>query len=1041
MRPIKLTISAFGPYASKQVIDFEELKGRNIFVISGKTGAGKTTIFDAISYALYGEASGESRETDSLRSHFADDNTETYVELEFELRGEKYTVNRVPKQKKKKARGEGYTEKSADATLTLPDGKVITKVKNVTDKIIEILGITREQFKQIVMLAQGEFKKLLLADSVEREGIFRKIFNTYDFEKIQAELKDKAANLSKNRTKSKHEMEINLKNIKGEHDIVIDEYVDFPLVIEKLKDLLERDNNIYKTLNEEGKEVDNKLQVKNQEKAIIETNNNLIKEKEIIAKALEELLSKEDEYKNKAKTIIDGKNAKEVKYIEDKLIETTKKLTKREEDYNLSLKNIDSLKLKQEEANKLLQIEESKECDREKLSVEINNLNKLEEKIIELDSLNNKVMHLKQSAENSKLQIINNKKETEELKKSKEEKELQLKDIATLETKKVELESDIKAKNKTLDEVRELFKVIRSFQNTYIEHNNKAKEYKEFEVEYKKVKENYEKMDDLYKKEQAGILASKLQENEPCPVCGSTNHPNKATIKENLKIPTKEELKVAKENLDKLEKENLEKINNLTTLNSNKTTYLEQVNNHLSMLSATLNIDKTFNSETAKVVKNLGTELKSVIDKLKDELLKVIDKISLKEKIEKELNLITTTINEREQSLIKLEECEKNYTTELTQNITKIDEYKKEIPENITDLKTLNNLIEVKTKELNISKEKLAKLRLENENLAKKLEGENSTSKEINKSIEELKLEIANNKANFNEAIKEQGFDNIQTYEDAKLQISMVESLEKEVENYNSELKLTKAKQEDIINKTKDIVFMDITTIDEEKKSIQENKKELEGKLRDLHSIIDNNKTVLKNVENLNIEFKEIEEEYKVVGELADLANGKKAPYISFERYILASYFEDIIEAANIRLEKMTGDRFSLIRKTSKSKGAGQKGLELEIYDNYTDSSRDVSSLSGGESFKASLSLALGLSDIVQSNAGGVSLDTMFVDEGFGTLDPQSLDNAIDSLLELQRGGRLVGIISHVEELKERIDAKLEVTSTSKGSKVEFNIL
>ena len=1041
MRPIKLTISAFGPYASKQVIDFEELKGRNIFVISGKTGAGKTTIFDAISYALYGEASGESRETDSLRSHFADDNTETYVELEFELRGEKYTVNRVPKQKKKKARGEGYTEKSADATLTLPDGKVITKVKNVTDKIIEILGITREQFKQIVMLAQGEFKKLLLADSVEREGIFRKIFNTYDFEKIQAELKDKAANLSKNRTKSKHEMEINLKNIKGEHDIVIDEYVDFPLVIEKLKDLLERDNNIYKTLNEEGKEVDNNLQVKNQEKAIIETNNNLIKEKEIITKALDELLSKEDEYKNKSKTIIDGKNAKEVKYIEDKLIETTKKLTKREEDYNLSLKNIDSLKLKQEEANKLLQIEESKECDREKLSVEINNLNKLEEKIIELDSLNNKVMHLKQSAENSKLQIINNKKETEELKKSKEEKELQLKDIATLETKKVELESDIKAKNKTLDEVRELFKVIRSFQNTYIEHNNKAKEYKEFEVEYKKVKENYEKMDDLYKKEQAGILASKLQENEPCPVCGSTNHPNKATIKENLKIPTKEELKVAKENLDKLEKENLEKINNLTTLNSNKTTYLEQVNNHLSMLSATLNIDKTFNSETAKVVKNLGTELKSVIDKLKDELLKVIDKISLKEKIEKELNLITTTINEREQSLIKLEECEKNYTTELTQNITKIDEYKKEIPENITDLKTLNNLIEVKTKELNISKEKLAKLRLENENLAKKLEGENSTSKEINKSIEELKLEIANNKANFNEAIKEQGFDNIQTYEDAKLQISMVESLEKEVENYNSELKLTKAKQEDIINKTKDIVFMDITTIDEEIRSIQNNKKELESKLRELHAIIVGNKTILKNVENLNIEFKEIEEEYKVLGELADLANGKKAPYISFERYILASYFEDIIEAANIRLEKMTGDRFSLIRKTSKSKGAGQKGLELEIYDNYTDSSRDVSSLSGGESFKASLSLALGLSDIVQSNAGGVSLDTMFVDEGFGTLDPQSLDNAIDSLLELQRGGRLVGIISHVEELKERIDAKLEVTSTSKGSKVEFNIL
>ena len=289
--------------------------------------------------------------------------------------------------------------------------------------------------------------------------------------------------------------------------------------------------------------------------------------------------------------------------------------------------------------------------------------------------------------------------------------------------------------------------------------------------------------------------------------------------------------------------------------------------------------------------------------------------------------------------------------------------------------------------------------------------------------------------------MKEQGFDNITHYENAKLQISNIEILEKEVENYNYDLKVTKAKYEDILNKTKDLVFIDNSLVDEEIKNIQNIKKELEDKVRNLHSIIDNNKTVLKNVEDLNKEFKEIEEEYKVVGELADLANGKKAPYISFERYILAAYFEDIIDAANLRLEKMTGDRFSLIRKTSKSKGAGQKGLELEIYDNYTDSSRDVSSLSGGESFKASLSLALGLSDVVQENAGGVSLDTMFVDEGFGTLDPQSLDNAIDSLLELQRGGRLVGIISHVEELKERVEAKLEVVSTSKGSKAEFNIL
>ncbi|WP_270532076.1 SbcC/MukB-like Walker B domain-containing protein, partial [Paraclostridium sordellii] len=366
---------------------------------------------------------------------------------------------------------------------------------------------------------------------------------------------------------------------------------------------------------------------------------------------------------------------------------------------------------------------------------------------------------------------------------------------------------------------------------------------------------------------------------------------------------------------------------------------------------------------------------------------------------------------------------------------------KKEIPKEILDVRILKSLIDEKNKVLKDSINRLNKLREESEITSRKLEGEISKSKEINNSIKELKDVIEKVELEFKSSMNKLGFNNLGCYEEAKLNIPSIELLEKEVDEYYLKLKLFNSKEEDINIKTKDLEFIDLTSIDEEIKNLQSTKKEIEFKLREIYSILENNKSVLKNVESLNVKFKSMEEEYKVVGELADLANGKKSPYISFERYILASYFEDIIEAANIRLEKMTGDRFSLIRKKSKSKGAGQKGLELEIYDNYTDSSRDVSSLSGGESFKASLSLALGLSDVVQSNAGGVSLDTMFVDEGFGTLDPQSLDNAIDSLLELQRGGRLVGIISHVEELKERIDAKLEVVSTSKGSKAEFNIL
>ncbi|MGL5346913.1 MAG: AAA family ATPase [Peptostreptococcaceae bacterium] len=1041
MRPIKLTMCAFGPYANKQIIDFEELKGRNIFVISGKTGAGKTTIFDAISYALYGEASGESRETDSLRSHFSDDDVETYVELEFELRGKTYTVNRIPKQKKKKTRGEGYTEKGADATLTLPDGKVITKVKPVTDKLIEILGITKEQFKQIVMLPQGEFKKLLLADSLERESIFRKIFNTYDFEKIQLELKDKAIGLSKKRSKSKDKMQTHLESIKGEHDITIDEYVDFPLVIENLKELIETNKSSYKNIEKEAKEIEDKLKIKNIEKANIENNNNLLKEKEELINIVNQLISKKEEFDNKKIDIKNASNAREIKYIEDKFLDVENKIQKRESDYKLSLNNIERLKLNCIETKESLKLEEAKDKTREKLTIEIDTLKNIQPKIIELDTLNIKVKDLNKNAKEVQSKIIQTKASNESLKKDKIYYENTLKDISSLETKKVEIENDINNNNKVLDDIRGLFKVIKSYENDKLNHFNLSNEYSKFDIDYLDIKNNFNKMDDLYKKEQAGILATQLKENSPCPVCGSNTHPNPAKLKYDIKIPTKEELKLAKENLDKFELDKTSKLNSLTKLKSDIDNKLDFIEENLIKFSTVLNIDVKYDETTYTEVTLKGKELKIIIDEQQNSLQKIINKIALKDSINNKVKEIEECISLNEKSLITLEETEKIYLKDLTEIATKIDEYKKDIPENIQDIKTLTNTIEIKCKELKESKLKLSKLREENEIISKKLEGEVSTSNEIYKSILELKIERDKLKIDFENSLTEFNFKEKKLYDNAKMLIDNIDVLQKQVEDYDSKLNLAQSKKEYILNKTKDLLHIDLMNINDKIILLEADKKNIYNKKEESHSILDANKYILKSVETLNVEFKEIEDEYRVVGELADLATGKKSPYISFERYILASYFQDIIEAANIRLEKMTGDRFTLIRKTTKSKGAGQKGLELEIYDNYTDSSRDVSSLSGGESFKASLSLALGLSDVVQSNAGGVSLDTMFVDEGFGTLDPQSLDNAIDSLLELQRGGRLVGIISHVEELKERIDAKLEVISTSKGSRANFNIL
>ena len=371
MRPVNLIISAFGPYAKKQELDFEKLNGRNIFVITGTTGAGKTTIFDAISYALYGEASGESRENDSLRSHFAESDVETFVELDFELRGEVYKIRRSPKQPKKKVRGEGFTDKDAEAVLEMPNGKVINGVNNVNEKINEILGINKAQFKQIVMLPQGEFKKLLLANSVEREDVFRKIFNTYNFESIQKSLKEKALNLSKDRNLCKDRMKTHLNNIQGEHNIQIGEYIDFLGVINELNELIDKEEESYKDNESNIKGIKAKLEEKNKEKLIAIQNNEMLIEKEQSLKALDELLLKKESIE-KSKLLSDrAKKAKEVNYIEKEYIEKANYLSRKEIEENECNKNIETLKEKLLELEEAVKNEENKGSYRDKLSEEI----------------------------------------------------------------------------------------------------------------------------------------------------------------------------------------------------------------------------------------------------------------------------------------------------------------------------------------------------------------------------------------------------------------------------------------------------------------------------------------------------------------------------------------------------------------------------------------------------------------------------------------------------------------------------------------------
>ncbi|MBE6046901.1 MAG: hypothetical protein E7213_00575 [Clostridium sp.] len=1037
MRPKKLVMSAFGPYAKEEVIDFSLLNGKNIFLITGTTGAGKTTIFDAISYALFGEASGSSRENESLRSDFADINRLTYVELDFELKGETYHIRRVPQQMKPKVKGEGFTHQGSEAELILPDGKVRTGTSNVTNKINELLGITKEQFKQIVMLPQGEFKKLLLADSKEREVIFRKIFGTYNYEKIQLLLNDKAKKIYKDLEKSKDSILVNLKNIKSENINIDDKDIDLSGTVAKIEeeiDIKKKDNA----------EIEQKLTIirKNIEKFQTEkiqgiTSNSLLQEKVKVQALLEDYKKQEINIKVKEDNLVKLNKAKEIVFIED---EISRVIRNRQIKEKLSLEisnNIQVIQNELEKAKVYLLSEEGKEEEKNK-NIELrNSLNEKKPKIIEFDNKKSNVSKLTTKIKGVKESLENEQKNLQILKEDKVKNEENIKNISELEKQKILIDKEAQDKQKLIQEIRNLYKAIQKLKCNNEEYKKLNVDFKNKDYIYKINKADYENKQELYMKEQAGILASVLKDGQACPVCGSTNHPLPAVrINE---VPTEEELNISKEKYEKCQKEYNEILVKMASLKSSidslKSDVIEKKMENLSEYFESI----IYNDETEDKVILLGKKLRDEIEQLNSKLSIMNVEIVKKESLNEECEAIKNKIKNSETKITELNEIYTNDFASLKSDEEKIKSLEREIPEGISSIADLDDRILVLQEKIDLHDKRVKAARDKVNELNDKKASEISKFEEGKKILKEISIDIKEKNDLFNRMISESKFENLDEYNEVKKNIVYIDKIQNEISQFKEKLKSLSDRYIELKTKTEKLEFVDIKEIEDKISNEKKIEEDISQKAKQLYSIIDNNVNTLKEIKKISDKVKEKESAYRIIGELANLANGKKSPYISFERFVLASYFQEIIDAANIRLSKMTGERFILKRKEDKSKGTSQQGLELEVYDNYTGKCRHVKTLSGGESFKAALSLALGLSDVVQANAGGISLDTIFIDEGFGTLDSESLDNAISSLIALQKGGRLVGIISHVPELKERIEAKLEIKSSLEGSVAKFN--
>ena len=917
MRPITLTLSAFGPYAGKSVLDMSLLGKSGLYLITGDTGAGKTTIFDAIAYALFGEPSGSVREVGAFRSKYADPETPTFVELVFDYANKRYKVRRNPEYERPARRGVGMAKELAAAELILPDGKVVVKPTEVNVKIREILGVDRGQFLQIAMIAQGDFLKLLLAKTEDRQKIFRQIFKTEPFLKVQDRLKTEANTLAR-----QYETErLGIKQYIG--GLTADELSPYAYALKEAKEeklpIAETLLLIKGILDEDEKKLTRLEEETASTETALEKVNERLGKAEAKRKAEETLNLSKRAYEQAKNTLGEKTKAFEIE---------TGKTEERSELLRL-------IAVASQELPKYAEVEEIAAEGRKSQSA-------LEEIAKRKTALSQRVTLLAQ-----------------EIEKDKEESKTlsSAQDGVTQYTLQAERLSERKRKVETL------LSDLENYADLQEEYARKKAEYLKKKAAHDTLKAEYDEKYTAFLNAQAGILASELKEGSPCPVCGALSHPSPAKICQNA--PSETELKNAKTALEQKGME-VEKASTLAGEQKAKAA------------SEYARIEKESNEilgevDAEKVYDALEKEFAEVDGKLK--AVKIT--LQAEEKRARRKRELDDSLPEKEKSLAAYKEEESGLSERLAAFTARIEELKKQS----VSLKA----------SLSFGSKKEAE-----ERIAALTENKNT-------------LERA-----FERAQKEKA--------EAETEVERLSSV---ITELTAQLSTTLAVDEE--------------NAAEEKAALIEKKTALLKDKQVLATRLTTNATAQANILAKSEQLDRTEKRLAWVKTLSLTANGNLSgkEKIMLETYVQTTYFDRIIERANTRLMVMTGAQYELKRRKEAENNRSQSGLELDVIDHYNGTERSVKTLSGGESFKASLSLALGLSDEIQSSAGGIRLDTMFVDEGFGSLDDESLSQAMKALVGLTEGEKLVGIISHVSELKERIDKQILVTKEkTAGSKV-----
>lgn len=919
MRPLELTMSAFGPYADETLLNFAKLGKSGLYLITGDTGAGKTTIFDAITFALYGTASGDNREPSMLRSKYAKPEVPTKVELVFSYAGKEYKITRNPEYERPKTRGQGTTIQKAEAELVLPDGRKITKQQDVDQAIRELLGVNRSQFMQISMIAQGDFLKLLLASTKERIEIFRQIFRTRLFSVLQEKLKSDSGKLNLQCEATRNSLKQYI------HGIVVDDADVLSIEVQKAKNdelpygdtlqllesLIQQDEDAEIKLSEKKGELDRQLEGINANLGKLELR----------------------------------------KRAEEAINQNNKDLTLESQNLEVQRNALEALKAKEPET-------EAAADEKSKLEAELPRYDALDELNREIEKLK-KTLQEKEKCHRDKNDQY--KVDREKLIAQKEE----LKGLSNAGENKEKLVAEKRIADVRKKDLEELKQSLDTYFFQKITYRKRKDEYLRASKASLGASRVYESMSKAFLDEQAGIIAETLEEGEPCPVCGSLNHP--CCAKKSEHAPTETQLKKAKSDAEIARNKAEERSQDCASAKACIETSEKRIIEKIEELELGCSIESAYN-----VLEDALEVLNEQINKLSGEIKTEEENVGIKRQLE-------DTIPKEETRLEKV--------------VSSLDALSQKISGWQSELKAKNEQLTRETRALRFADRHQAEDRIEKlDNAIKRRKDElNRAEKAYHGSegkVRELTAAIA--------GLKEQLAEKLPFDEAAETQ---------------------------------------------RKEDYSQKRREIEDQSKRVNSRLTANRASLDNIKKKAGDLDALEKRYSWVKALSNTANGNISgkEKIMLETYIQMTFFDRIIARANTRFMVMSGGQYELKRRKEAANKQSQTGLDLDVIDHYNGTERSVKTLSGGESFKASLSLALGLSDEIQSSAGGVRLDTMFVDEGFGSLDEESLKQAIDALCGLADGNRLVGIISHVAELKDRIDKQIIVIKEqSGGSKAEI---